>query len=181
MVKRLFPQQIKGIDEHYGIRIREAPHLYKWEVHAFPDTLTKVNNMLQKQTSVTIPKNPAEIISGTKARALWLAPCKALITSSKPLNINIPPALALSCEQSAGRMGIRITGGCAQYVLQKGVSVPLDRDDDTDFVVQTALHGISLIIDAHKSGFDMYFYRSFAVSFQEWLLQSSLEYGYMRE
>ncbi len=178
MVKRLFPQQIKGIDGNYGARIKKTDNLYKFEIHAFSDTLSKVNTALKKQIGVTIPTKPAQTIENGKVRAMWLAPCKAFIVSPKPLKINISSQLALVSEQSDGRMGVRLSGEYAQYVLQKGITVPLDGDN---FVAQTSLHGISLIIDAHHDGFDVYFYRSFAVSFQEWLLQAALEYGYMRE
>ena len=175
---RSFPQQIKGVNGNYGVRISNNPDLYKFEIHCFPDNFAAVNGKLKRQIGVTIPEQPRAIISNKSVRSLWLAPQKALIVSQNPLNIDIASKQALLVDQSDGRMGCRITGEWASYVLKKGISVDLQ---GSDFVIQTSLHGMSLIIVAINNGFDIYYYRSFADSFNEWLLQASLEYGYLLE
>ncbi len=181
MVKRLFPQQIKGVDGGYGIRIQDVSDFTKIEVHGFAHNFNSINRKLKSQIGVTLPEEPNQIIKGSgdnPVRALWMAPQKAMLVSRHPIAVDLTSKEALVCDQSYGRVGIRVYGKKAAYVLSKGISVDLREQPQ---VFQTTLHGISLLVSGDEDGFDIFFYRSFAESFESWFFQSALETGYLRE
>ena len=179
MAKKLFPQQIKGVDGTYGIRIADISDLTKFEIQTFPEHFQTVSETLKNQIGIGLPTSPADIVQNKTSSALWMAPCKALIVLSKPLAITLSSSEALLVNQTSGRGGFRIYGKKAGYVMRKGVSVDLR---DAPQVFQTNLHGMGLLVgNQNNEIFDIFLYRSFMESFESWLLQAALETGYLRE
>lgn len=88
--------------------------------------------------------------------------------------------IATICDQSHGRIIIRIAGPKARQTLGKGT--PVDLHPDEFAVGKSALtqmtHVVVHLTRTGKDTFEISLFRGFAESFWEWLTQQAGEFGY---
>lgn len=147
-----------------------------------------VNTILQKTINLSLPQVGQSSVNAQFA-VLWTAPHRYLITSiestvMKSISNQLATEHGALQNLSSARSVIRIQGLNCRNVMAKGINLPLD---DVSFVngqvvasnfdhhYPAIIHNLS---DPEIDIFDIYITRSFALSFWQWLCDSSLEYGY---
>lgn len=89
---------------------------------------------------------------------------------------------AVVCEIGHSRTVVRVTGACAQELLNRGLPVDLDAlVFPVDAVAQSVIHQMPVLVhraalaDGHC--FDVYVTSDYAVSFWEWLTEAAQGFG----
>lgn len=139
---------------------------------------------LGKFLNINIPAS-GQSIEAAERRVIWLAPGRWLIVGSDQTYGDTASALATVSENiaindvSSSRTAIRVSGPNVRDILASSCTIDLHASvfgpgmsatTDLDHVVVTMD-----CLDADT--FDLYVSRAYAVSFWEWLIEASEEYG----
>lgn len=94
----------------------------------------------------------------------------------------ISPEIAAIVDVSHSRRAIRLNGENSTRLLNKGIAINLTDDLlSGSTVLQSSIHSIGIILFKFKTDDYLIFsYSSFFESFNEWVIDSALEYGYAR-
>lgn len=140
----------------------------------------------KERLGIELPMTPRRQISGALS-LIWAGSGRWLAATSKATPLALEQRLgeaflgvASVTNQSDGRSIVRIRGPKARKALAKGVPIDLDP-------AQFAVDGAALTIVAHINvhfwqvdaapTYDFAVFRSFSVSFCEWLIEAAAEYG----
>lgn len=90
--------------------------------------------------------------------------------------------IAAIVDASHSRRAIRLSGKNSTRLLNKGIAINLTDDSlSGSTVLQSSIHSIGIILFKFKGDDYLIFsYSSFFESFNEWVIDSALEYGYAR-
>jgi sarcosine oxidase subunit gamma len=155
------------------------------QLGAWPDTRENFEAILGSVLGLSVPAGPGKAAVSADGALMVIAPGRYLLVSDNKgvtarLAEQIDAERGVITDLSHARAGIRISGPRAADVLRKGVAIDLDiRKFPVHGVAQTTFHHIGLTLHrTEETAFDLFVFRSFAVSFWEALTDAALEYGY---
>lgn len=118
-------------------------------------------------------------------RVIWLGPSRSLITASGASADGLADAIAGKAENAAvndissSRVVIRISGPNARDALAAGCPLDLHRDAfKPGMTATTNVDHYTAIVDCIDTDtFDVYVARGYGVSFWQWLIEATEEFG----
>ena len=176
---------LNGISSGNPISLKERQGLTMLNLVVWGSS--EINQVLQKTINLSLP-SPGQSTGNDQHSVLWTGPDRYLIVSVLPtilesISIQITDEHGALQDLTSARTVIRMQGPNCRLVMAKGLNLPLDQASFTDgqVVLSSFDHHYPAIIhniSDEPDGFDVYVTRSFALSFWQWLCDSSLEYGY---
>lgn len=139
---------------------------------------------LDESLGVDMPP-PGQSIEANERRAIWLAPNRWLIVGKDQTYGETADKLAPASESvavndvSSSRTVIRISGPNVRDALASSCTIDLHPSEFTGGMsVTTDLDHVVVTMDCLDADtFDLYVSRAYAVSFWEWLIEASEEFG----
>lgn len=139
---------------------------------------------LGKSLSVEVPP-PGQSIEAGDRRVIWLAPGRWLVTGKDETYGKTAASLAAVSNNiavndvSSSRTVIRASGPKVRDILASSCTIDLHPSQfTTGMSATTDLDHVVVTMDClDVDTFDLYVSRAYAVSFWEWLIESSEEYG----
>lgn len=118
-------------------------------------------------------------------RVIWLAPGRWLVVGKDETYVEAASALASTSERvaindvSSSRTAIRVSGPNVRDILASSCTIDLHASVfKPDMSATTDLDHVVVTMDCLDADtFDLYVSRAYAVSFWEWLIEASEEYG----
>lgn len=123
--------------------------------------------------------DPGHVMLRDDTRILWLGPDRYLLVSDENVQmLNTPEGVAVN-DVSSSRTVLRLSGSAVRAVLAADCTLDLDPNVfKPDQCATTDIDQVVVVLDCiDHDTFDVYVPRGFAVSFWEWLLAQSQEYG----
>lgn len=169
-----------------GIILCERPNLSIFQVAAYADTAEKTAEIIFQQLGVKPPTEPNRSATIGQTHVYWVGPYKWWIIKpddgdSSEFIVNQLNNEAAVTAIGHGRSCIRINGPMARDLLSKGCTLDFHPGQfSVGTCAQTSLGHINALINCvdDEPTFDLFVFRSFAVSFWEWITDASAEFGY---
>lgn len=139
---------------------------------------------LSKSIGIDMP-SPGQSIEAGDRRTIWLAPGRWLIIGKDQIYGETAATLAASSDGiavndvSSSRTAIRISGPKVRDILASSCTIDLHASQFTGGMSATTDldHVVATMDCLDADTFDLYVSRAYAVSFWEWLIEASEEYG----
>jgi sarcosine oxidase subunit gamma len=159
---------VKTTGEKPGISITERHPLTIYDIGGTPSGPI---------AGCPIPNEPNTVSINNGNQLLWLSPSRWLLVSTDQSTVVVAD---IKRDVSSGRTVLRLSGPNVRDVLAKGC--PLDLHHRTfklGTCAQSRIGSLNvLIVHVEDGTFDVYVARGFALTFWEWLIEASAEYGY---
>jgi len=169
-----------------GITLRERPNLSIIQVAAYTDTAEETGAVIQDLIGVLPPPEPNRSIMVDSIQICWIAPHKWWIIETDQrhgaefIAGHLGNGAAVT-SQGHGRSCIRLSGPSARDLLPKGCTLDFHPSRfSAGHCAQTSLGHSNALINCidDEPIFDLYVFRSYAVSFWEWIADAAGEFGY---
>jgi len=177
---------VHGAGDGSAVTIQERCDFDLVQIAAWPDSADHVAAIIAERTGCAVPEGNGGSASAGDVRVLWNGPDRWWI-----VGLTGGPALSLVdafdadaaavSELSQSRTVLRLGGPMSRAVLAKGLPIDLHRRAfAAGRVAQSAIHHTGVLVHRIDGGnsFDLYVFRSFGLSFWEWLTDAAAEYGY---
>lgn len=144
------------------------------------ESISSLGNSL----GVDMPE-PGQSIEARERRVIWLAPGRWLIVGKDQTYgetarmLEAASSNAAVNDVSSSRAAVRVSGPNVRDVLASSCTIDLHPSQfKAGMSASTNLAHIAVIMDCiDQDTFDLYVSRAYAVSFWEWLIEASEEYG----
>ncbi len=141
-----------------------------------------------KPTGVKAPPEACRLVSGRGGAVLFAGPGRYFAVAedtglAEKIAAAMPGGAGAVVDLTHGRVGIRIEGGDAETLLQKGATLDLDlRAFPASATATVGIHHMSVtLVRVDEDVFDLFAMSSFADAIWHWVCDSAVEYGWRVE
>lgn len=159
-----------------GIILQERRALSIVHVDAWPENSEACGR------AIGAASEPVKAAEKDGTAVLWVGPGRWLVTEAEKRDLpalitDFVGDLGIVTDHSHSRVCWRLSGPDLRALLAKGSTVDFDRFGDGDCLGTLLGHFTVTIQGRGEDSADLYGARSFAVDLQDWLVESSLEFG----
>lgn len=149
------------------------------------DSLDQVESLLSEYLNVNELPNVGRLTQSGELYCAALAPGQFMVFSNiedlhSELSTLFVADVAAVIDISHSRTGLELTGKNVAKLLNKGLAINLNDDHlPPGSILQSSIHSIGIfLIKSSSERYSLFSYTSFSESLLEWIIDSSLEYGY---
>ena len=162
-----------------GIRLSERPIGALWQVTAWPDRLDAAGKALANTAKAASAPGPGRSVAGGAATLMRIDPLRWWLLSEGAL---ARPALAATdatlLDLGHARTAIRIEGRDREALVARLVPVDLRSPSFPEgSVASTGCHHVGVTVLAHGEGYDLFVFRTFALSLFEHIAKVAAQFG----
>jgi len=154
-------------------------------IKAWPDSLEQVISILSRYLNADQLPTLGRFNHYSDIYCAALTPGQFMVLSNNDdlhceLSALFSPEIAAVVDVSHSRSGLELKGKNVAKLLNKGLAINLDDDHlPPGSILQSTIHAIGIIlIKSTSEHYSLFSYSSFSESLLEWVIDSSLEYGY---
>ncbi|MGI9499039.1 MAG: sarcosine oxidase subunit gamma [Geminicoccaceae bacterium] len=170
-----------GGSEQPAVSLSEMPAFNLFQLAAWPETVSKVADIVIKTAGIAKAPGPGKASAGDKGTLLRVEPLKWWLIANGHAGMTppvIPPEKGSFLDLSHSRTWLKMGGEKADVLLNHFLPIDLREDSfPTGSVASTAFHHIGVTLWHSDDGFNLLLPRSFAASLWQMLQESATQYG----
>ena len=166
-----------------GITLQERRALAIVHVDAWDDKATECAAAVEAACGAAPASANSKASEANGTAVLWVGPNRWLVSEKETRDLHaamtekVTEELGTVTDQGHSRVCWRITGPRLRDLLVKGSTIDFDRMEAGDSINTLMSHFATTIHCRAEDSADLYVARSFAVDFQHFLHEASLEFG----